>query len=140
MKPSKKSKFKVGQWVFAQHKLKVVEELGPNGNVSSLSDGYCRSGSNDFDDECFALDKRGKLVSDAYESVYNRIHATKCNSLNYPAICSWFEEEWRKAMLVRDKEDMLQACYARLHDFERGIMNAVDELKTKFVHGVRLIR
>lgn len=136
----KTQKFQVGQWVFSEFKLKVVEEIRDS-HVTKLSDGHFSSCYSNLDDICFPLDMPGKLISETYEASYNRLHSD-CGSLNlnFPDICRWYLEEWCGAMKQRHNDEAVKKAYERLRQFEREIIDSVRDITQKAVDGIILFR
>jgi hypothetical protein len=134
------SPFRVGQWVWSEHKLKIVKEIR-NGHVTELSDGYCSCSYSNLDDVCFPLDVRGKLISEEYERSYSLLHKeSRGLNLNFPDIHRWYVAEWCEAMKQRDNDAAIKAAYERLRAFEREIIDGIEDAKRQTAGGLSLFR
>lgn len=132
--------FKVGQWVWSEHKLKIVKEIR-EGHITKLSDGYYSCFYSNLDDVCFPLDMRGKLISEEYEASYNRLRKESCGlNLNFPEIHQWYVTEWCEVMKQRDNSDAIKAGYERLRAFEREITDGIENAKRQTAGGLSLFR
>lgn len=140
MKPTN---WKPGDWCFFDCKLAMVKEVGPNGAVTHVTDGFVETSSCDFRDRIFPLDIHGKRVSDEYADAYARILGEAGSmSLNVPDIRRyirrWIVSAWVKCMDHRTDDAAVAVSYEKLSHFGREARTNIRTLKQQEVGGVRL--
>lgn len=132
-------KFKLNDWIFSEFKLKQVKEMDGN-KVTSVTDGYCISGYNNFNDQIFHMDIKIKNISDTYGDCYDRFSKLEFNSLNYPEIHSYFVDHWIKTCEGKDNDDFVKKQLDDIYDFTNRVCNAVDDILYMEVEGIRVCR
>lgn len=133
--------WRVGDWCFFEYKLAMVKAVADDGRVTDVSDGWFNMGSWDLRDLMFALDLRGKCVSEEFAGQYDKLRKESGEvSLNWPDIHQWFVAKWAECMERCLDDAAVKAAYEELNQFVRGALDLVEAQKQLTVMGVRLMR
>ena len=132
--------FFIGQWVFFQFKLAVIESIQDN-RVVEVASGYSLASAHDFSDVCFPLDIHGKIISEEFEHSYNKLYEKfKHHHLNWPDIHRWYVAAWRDLMHLRADKEKIEQGFRRLHKFAIEVKDTMTSLQEQTVQGVKLFR
>lgn len=133
------TQFKIGDWVFCEFKLQIIEEI-KDGRITCVSDGHSSHSSWTFNDRCFPLEKRVKTISDYVDFQYQQIQNLRNKGLNYPDIYRWFVDKWCEMCNNRNDTKLVNKLTVELNEFTTAIVNRCKDLKNETVGGINLFR
>lgn len=132
-------KFKKGDFVFCEFKLQEIMEM-KNDQVTEVSDGYFRHGSNDLNDRCFHLSLRVKTISDFFDETHDKIHKLKNNALNYPDMMNYLVVKWAECCETSNDKQAREITDSVEKWFQEVETYVKDDLKNKSIGGVKVFR
>jgi hypothetical protein len=131
-------KFNVGDWAYHDAELMQVRKIDEDGQPIEMSDGvFSTCGWPLF---AVPLTMSNKLISGEFSSVRKKMHEIDLVHLNYPDITSKLDDLWRDALAAYDPAGDNRDLYAKLHEFRRGVLDAVGDASRVDVMGVRIFR
>lgn len=133
------TQFKIGDWIFCEFKLQIIEEI-KDGRITCVSDGHISHSSWSLNDRCFPLETHVKTISDYVAFQYDKIGNTGCKGLNYPDISRWFVDKWCEMCNNRNDTKLVNKLTVELNEFTDAILNRCKELKGETVGGISLFR
>jgi hypothetical protein len=87
---------KVGDWVFKEYELYLVDRI--QGDVVTLKNGYIECGTSiKWKDSLYPLTLKNKVISTKYEQLQNTI-MEKYPSLDYPKVSNILYDLWVKEL------------------------------------------
>lgn len=131
--------FKVGDWIFCEYKLHVIEEMEGE-TIKAVADGYIIHSSYSLNDRCFPLNKEIKRISEHFEQAYTKIHELSIRGLNFPDIHRWLVKKWCEACNNKDDNTIVTACMNELNDFTDNTIERCKILKEERVGDIKLMR
>lgn len=118
------TQFQVGQWVFFEFKLSLIDEMDGD-RVTSVQDGCFHTGSWNMADRCVPLSLRVKRISDEFAYHSAELHRKGHSGLNYPDIHNWLVNAWVEAC-ARPADANLSADFERVRKFAADVLKTCD--------------
>lgn len=135
-------KLNVGDWVFFEHELMIVEEVTDSGAGScTLSSGTHSVGCHNAGERCRPLTKTQKQIADGYHAVRMELHRVDgSHHINFPDVCRWIEHEWLSASEDGRDDKSIRDHFNRLYEFKNNVLKKLQDLRFEEVMGVRVLR
>lgn len=131
---------KVGDWIFHEFKLKVVEDINSSGEINSVSDGYFITGGAIGNHLCFPLNKRVKDISERFDRLYNRIYSEGERLLSFPSIHNLFVNMWVEMCNEKDDDEKYIKNIEVIEKIAQEIIDNIKDVRNIRIKNVQIFK